>query len=303
MNTDTFEISTTHRPHLIALDSLRGIAALSIVIGHFGQTTPSIAPYFAHAYLMVDLFFVLSGFAIFYAYHDRLGTAKQVWRFAWLRFWRLYPLHFVTLLYFIAVELAKPVAGLFMSVHHAAFSLGGWKAIVINCFLLQSFNLGPSTFNGPSWSISSEFYVYIFFAFVALALGRRSSVLAMSGLICAIAIAVLAVYGPAMNWTVDNGWVRGVAGFFAGVMTCGAYLNLGELKTSKFDMGWLALLSLFVVVAFVYFKPMVGIWIIPFSAVLILLTALCRPSGAIGFLTSRPMRLSAVRAYETEKGF
>lgn len=246
---------------------------------------------------MVDLFFVLSGFAIFYAYHDRLETARQVGQFVWLRFWRLYPMHFVTLVYFISIELAKPVAGLFLSVHHAAFSLGGWKAIIVNILLLQSFNLGPATFNGPSWSISAEFYVYLFFALISVALVKKSRILAASGVICATAGAVLAIYCPGMDWTVDNGWVRGLAGFFAGAMTCGAYLALNSRRASKFRLGLLALLSLAALIAFVGFKPVGAIYIIPLSAALILLTALSSPDGAIWFLTSRPMRWLGTISY------
>ncbi|MFO1247328.1 MAG: acyltransferase [Alphaproteobacteria bacterium] len=297
MNNTTFGGSTTHRQHLIALDTLRGIAALFIVVGHFGLTTPVLVPYVANARLMVDLFFVLSGFAIFYAYNDRLGTTRQLARFVWLRFWRLYPMHFVTLLYFIAIELAKPLAGLFMSVHHASFSLGGWKAIIVNLTLLQSFNIVPLTFNGPSWSISSEFYAYLLFAVIALFLRTRTTVLIMSAALSLIATAVLTIYGPAMDWTFNNGWVRGVAGFFAGVITCGIYLHLRDRVKPGCDVGWVAWLFLLAAIGFAASGGVGPIWIIPLSAALILSTALSGPEGAIWILVSKPMRWLGTISY------
>src|ERR1700677_3749883 len=232
MKAEEFQISTTHRQHLISLDSLRGIAALFIVIMHFGPA-PGIQKVFANAYLMVDLFFVLSGFTICYAYHDRLQTVVQVRRFIWLRFWRLYPIHFAMLTYFVGIELAKPVASLFMPVYHPAFSLGGWRDVAANVLLLQSFNLTNSvSFNGPSWSISAEFYVYLLFACIACLLRRRTNAWWTSLVIFSIAIVALALFNPQIDWTFDYGWVRGVAGFFGGVLTFRIYQKLHSRQGS-----------------------------------------------------------------------
>ena len=56
---------------------------------------------------MVDVFFVLSGFVIFYAYYGKLGSIGGVRHFVWLRFWRLYPLHFTFLIVFLFIEVIK----------------------------------------------------------------------------------------------------------------------------------------------------------------------------------------------------
>ena len=59
-----------------SLTSLRGIAAMAVVIEHFSATAEqhaavSVPSLVAHGYLAVDLFFVLSGFIMAYTY---LGT-------------------------------------------------------------------------------------------------------------------------------------------------------------------------------------------------------------------------------------
>ena len=50
---------------IIPLESLRGIAAVLVVIYHFNPAQQLLRdPVILHGYLMVDLFFVLSGFVI-----------------------------------------------------------------------------------------------------------------------------------------------------------------------------------------------------------------------------------------------
>src|SRR5689334_22075178 len=65
--------SRRERPELRALTSLRGIAAMAVVLQHFSATAqehcrvaiPSLVP---HGYVAVDFFFVLSGFIMAYTY-------------------------------------------------------------------------------------------------------------------------------------------------------------------------------------------------------------------------------------------
>jgi len=61
--------------HFAALDGLRGVAALAVVLFHFMEMV--IGNYsklfIGHGWLAVDFFFCLSGFVIGYAYDDRIG--------------------------------------------------------------------------------------------------------------------------------------------------------------------------------------------------------------------------------------
>ncbi len=102
---------------LYALDSLRGIAALSIVVWHWQHFfairgewmdgwRPSMEPLYVflkplylQGWAAVDLFFVLSGFVFFWLYGEAIREGRMgAGRFASLRFSRLYPLHLATLL-------------------------------------------------------------------------------------------------------------------------------------------------------------------------------------------------------------
>lgn len=74
-----------------ALDGLRGVAALCVVIYHRKLWLG--LPLFGEGYLAVDFFFMLSGFVIGHAYGERLASKSlALGKFAWLRAERLWPL-------------------------------------------------------------------------------------------------------------------------------------------------------------------------------------------------------------------
>lgn len=54
------------------LDALRGLAAVTILLGHMHFLYFSSLPLFPHAYLAVDFFFMLSGFVLSFAYQEKL---------------------------------------------------------------------------------------------------------------------------------------------------------------------------------------------------------------------------------------
>src|SRR6266496_1761059 len=93
------------------LESLRGLAALVVVIYHAVWSNPVTGlHFFQNGALMVDFFFVLSGFVIAHSYGGKLRSFTENVRFLFLRIGRLYPLHLAFLLVFLGIEVAKFVA-------------------------------------------------------------------------------------------------------------------------------------------------------------------------------------------------
>src|SRR5687768_5675625 len=78
----------------IALDSLRGIAAVGVMLFHMGNIG-WLGGFHAiqNGWLLVDFFFVLSGFVIAASYGERLAQGYSVGKFMALRFGRVVPLH------------------------------------------------------------------------------------------------------------------------------------------------------------------------------------------------------------------
>jgi peptidoglycan/LPS O-acetylase OafA/YrhL len=162
-----------------ALTSLRGIAALVVVVHHFayytlpqtGKFLSSYSHFFKNGYLCVDFFFILSGFIMAYVYtNDFYGQVNKsdYWKYLRARFARIYPLHLFTLLVLVSLELIKMIT--LGNAFTGKFSL---MALAANIFLLQAFDLScPPLFwcgtywNEPAWSISVEFVTYTFFPFI-----------------------------------------------------------------------------------------------------------------------------------------
>lgn len=164
---------------LDALTGLRAFAAAWVVLYHFRADIKALAPtadwlwpLLDSGYAGVDVFFVLSGFIIAYTYLDRLShpNAGQAGRFLWYRLARLYPVHLFTLAIFAVI------------VTPGSFRDAGLSQVVANIttdeFLRQLLMVhawgtnGNIAWNYPAWSISSEWFAYLLFPFVALGLAR-----------------------------------------------------------------------------------------------------------------------------------
>lgn len=204
-----------------ALDGWRGVCACLVVLFHFhGYSPVYFSPLVRNSYLFVDFFFVLSGFVIAWNYASRLGTWSETRRFLVLRLGRVYPLHVFMLFCFLAWETAKLVNGMGSATPPETFS-GEMRpgAVLSNLFLVQSLHVHDSlTWNGPSWSISTEFWTYVLFALVSVTLGLRGWVLAAVAVASPLALLYLSPTG--MDTTYDWGLVRCVFGFALGVVCC-----------------------------------------------------------------------------------
>lgn len=144
-----------------AFDSLRGLAALGVVLWHYGAHFEAhplsriFSPFYHAGYLFVDFFFVLSGYVIARSY----WTVQRERRLAdniQSRLARLYPLHFFTLVIVAGLQL------MLTSRRHAPFIYdeNDTYQFFLNLFLLNGTGLQSGfSFNGPSWSISCEFLV------------------------------------------------------------------------------------------------------------------------------------------------
>src|SRR3990167_7225439 len=92
-----------------ALDSLRGVCAILVVMFHMPVASHwRTWDFIQHAYLFVDYFFVLSGFVIAHAYAERLKTGADAGRFMVRRFGRIWPMHVLMLAAYVGLVLVAP---------------------------------------------------------------------------------------------------------------------------------------------------------------------------------------------------
>lgn len=225
------------KPHYLPLDSIRGIAALSVVIHHvvisrtviaaFPQKAWIDVPFFHNAWLFVDLFFVLSGMVISLNYVTSDFRDFSLRDFVVRRLARIYPLHLVTLLAMLMLRFARLglVAIGILAVAPVQTEVNTGYSFFLNVLLLQSMGLlDHLSWNGPSWSISTEFYTYLLFGVLLLGArysGSRRLFYAASAVLVA-GSGWLIVFGlgkPSLDFHTDFGFFRCVLSFFVGVLT------------------------------------------------------------------------------------
>ena len=215
----THRAGTQPRARIDCLDALRGLCALSVALFHFNTTgTLTNLPFVRHAWMLVDFFFVLSGFVITAAYADALGRGMSLRRFLLLRLARIWPLHVVMLLCFVALELSKlVVATPFVS---PLFSEPrGLASLLMNVLLLQVFGLYDYvTWNAPSWSIAAEFWVYLLAA-LCFRFWRGNRPIVAAAIAGTCALVMLASGSPYLNLTYNGAVVRCLYGFSLGALT------------------------------------------------------------------------------------
>jgi peptidoglycan/LPS O-acetylase OafA/YrhL len=241
-------------PRFEALDGWRGICACMVVMFHFHGYSPIYSlGVVRNSYLFVDFFFVLSGFVIALNYASRLDSWPGVGRFLILRVGRVYPLHLFMLLCFIAYEALRYAAGDAQGTTFAGPNRPA--AVFTNLFLLQSLNVHDSlTWNGPSWSISTELWTYVAFALLSAWLGMRNWMLVLAAIAGPLLLFHLSHTG--MDTTYDYGFIRCLFGFALGV-ACFRIHSLAP-RNARPNAAWMTLLECTVVAAVIAYVSAAG---------------------------------------------
>ncbi len=160
------------------LTGLRFYAAFWVFLYHFFPVYTELRKIkmIEIGYLGVDVFFILSGFILTYVYYDKLFVRnfgqRDYYNFIVKRFAKIYPLHFVITLLFI------PLLFVGKYVFHQD-SLKVYPDSLINNFLLvHAWNTTSHiSWNFPSWSVSAEWFAYLFLFFPAAYVYKKSSLL------------------------------------------------------------------------------------------------------------------------------
>jgi peptidoglycan/LPS O-acetylase OafA/YrhL len=171
--------------------------------------------------LGVDLFFILSGFILGHVYGTRaLKGGLNYGSFLWSRFSRLYPMQAFTLVWLIAMVL---VAGLLSKPVGESFDFGQLWAHVL---LVHGWGLVEAGhWNHAAWSISAEWFAYLFFPVLVLAASTRNKpMLVISGAVVGFAglsvlVPILPVFGGVglTDLTSTGGALRIVPSFILGL--------------------------------------------------------------------------------------
>jgi len=281
----------------VALDSIRGVCAILVCVFHLPvMFYLRDSAFIEHSFLFVDFFFVLSGFVICHAYGDRLRAA-QVPYFLLRRFGRLWPLHAFVLSVLVVLQLG------FWVLHHYGMSFGRepfegrWDltALGLDILFLNSFGLWHDvTWNGPAWSISAEFWVYLIFAAVMMVAAARMVTAALILSVTAL-VTVFALSPDYMNATHDLGLVRCIAGFFAGVCTYRVWQRYLAGRALWAGAEWMA--AALAVLFVIFFGQSAGSLAAPLVFSLVVLAFAAERGSLSRLLSAAPFRAAGRWSY------
>jgi peptidoglycan/LPS O-acetylase OafA/YrhL len=222
------KIAPTARVHLPGLTGLRGVGAIWVLVFHaqYGMHLPVADA----GYLGVDLFFILSGFVLSLAHPDMRWSWPGYRAFLQTRFARIFPMHWV------ALALVALVLVLCPAIYHAMPHRFAWPGLVSSALLVQNWGLGePGPWNGPAWSLSTEWLASIAFPLFLLA-ARRVVCPRRAAVLCALCLAAFAAFlmltrNPTANVMAPAGMVRTVCEFAAGCLLYRVYA--ANLRVSR----------------------------------------------------------------------
>jgi peptidoglycan/LPS O-acetylase OafA/YrhL len=234
--------STTNRPQsavsqLPSLTALRGLAALWVVLFHYTALYFPRLDMTGHSsligkgYLAVDLFFMLSGFVMTHVYYRAFcESVKENYRsFLVARIARLYPLHVVVLLLFVATALLVQLLAYASTGTAQGIPLIGTRSLaaaIANLFMLQGLSAEHLSWNYPSWSISVEFMAYLAFPLILPLVWRasgRAKLVVLAAVCAALSLFAYLSGGDFNQWGGPLVLLRCLPEFLLGTLIYSAY--------------------------------------------------------------------------------
>ena len=160
------------KDRIVGIELLRFLSSLSILVWHFQHF--SLVPFeknlqplysylnifYEHGSVGVKVFWCISGVVFFYIYLEKILNNKTSFiNFSIARFSRLYPLHFLTLIIILFLQI------IFEYFYGSYFVyIYDLKHFFLNIFFINGWGIEDQfSFNGPSWSVSIEIIIYIIF--------------------------------------------------------------------------------------------------------------------------------------------
>lgn len=222
----------TEKQFIPALTGIRAIAVYFIFFKHLNffspETQPSLYLFVNQFYTFLTFFFVLSGFLIYYKYHEISTLNKtKLYNYFINRISRVFPI----LIILISITF-------FLAYYHGIYSgKESLKLYLLNISLLKGFSSQYLlTGIGPSWSMSVEELFYLLSPLIFLFIKRISGVVKFIILFYLLGIGITYFFSlyPVDGFFSDNFFMLNYT-FFGRVFefACGIYLAMlvqGKIK-------------------------------------------------------------------------
>jgi len=236
----------------LTLDGIRGFGAIVVVVVHsilfWGMVSNApVVPF------VVDVFLILSGFVVAFAYEPKIAAGMSTAAFMRLRIVRLYPL------YLLGIALAGAVLTL------ASLDDAGKLAAVAGATVPQLAMLPSPPINArgdlyplnmPAWTLLFELLVNLIYVLFWKRLTTAVVILLVAfsvGFLVALSLIHGTLDMGSTWWMAWGGFARAMFGFFAGVLI---YRLMGSPREAPKRRSWMALPALLVVPALTFLPEM-----------------------------------------------
>lgn len=251
----------TKKEHLNGLELLRYLLGMYIVLYHtfHYQGVPEWCRRLAEmGFAATSSFFILSGFILSYVYLSENGTQdvklKEKKRsFLWKRFANLYPIHIFSLFFTLVVvysmsQLVIDPKDASASIRYVMYDSNNYTpveklhhymsnaemtiAFIMNALLVHSWNPYYLTFNAPAWSISTLFFMYLVFPFLAPYLSKLKrpilGLLFMNVLYLVLPMIFIinGLFDMPYTGILNRNPIARLPEFLSGVLLCAVYFSL-----------------------------------------------------------------------------
>lgn len=239
MNGDTLtlNVSIREKKHYELLDGMRGVAALIVVWYHIYECFPVNDNPFAHGYLAVDFFFVLSGFVIGYAYDDRWSKMTSC-DFLRRRIIRLHPMVLMGALIGVLTFLLQGAGRWDGSTTSLSWVLFAMLSMI---FMIPAYpglpydvrgNGEMFSLNGSAWSLFFEYLANV--AYVLILRRLSKPLLFAFTFVTAVGLVVYAVIDIPGYGGLGVGWSLGRGNFIGGLLRVFYSFSAGLLLFRNF---------------------------------------------------------------------
>ena len=274
------------KDHLNGLEILRFALGIYIVLYHT-MHYPNMSYFFNQfvgmGFIATSLFFILSGFILSYVYLNGNGSENVTLKgnkldFLKKRFANLYPIHIFSLILTIIVI---SVFGHFMimekdtlmkfnyvmydsnnytpveQLHHFMSKTEITIALVMNAFMIQSWNPYYLTFNAPAWSISTLFFMYLLFPYIApkLSMLKRPIIslflVNIVYLLIPIAFIYFKLFDMPYTGIINRNPIVRLPEFISGIILCSIYIELKKINF-KLNYKFVSISTIFIAACFYF---------------------------------------------------
>lgn len=271
------------KEHLNGLEVMRYLLGIYIVLYHtfnYEGMSKWLRVPVEMGFIATSSFFILSGFILSYVYLSGNGTSNIILKetkknFITKRLANLYPIHIFSLLFTLVVVYAVSVIQIspkdtlasiryvmydsnnytpIEKLHHFMSNTEMFLAFLMNATLTQSWNPYYLTFNAPAWSISTLFFMYILFPYIAPYLSKlKRPVLAL--LITNLVYVALPIIFIINSWfdmpftgILNRTPIARLPEFISGILLCNLYfylkdrnIDLNSLKVRAYMIAFMSI--------------------------------------------------------------